>query len=52
MITTAFINIWNKRVGAIAWDVDTELASFEFEPSLFANKCEAANGMILQYKKM
>lgn len=37
MITTAFINIWNKRVGAIAWDVDTELASFEFEPSFLAN---------------
>jgi len=38
MITTAFINIWNKRVGAIAWDVDTELASFEFEPSFLTNK--------------
>lgn len=20
MVTTAYINIWNKRVGAIAWD--------------------------------
>ena len=38
MITTAFINIWNKRVGAIAWDVDTELASFEFESSFLTNK--------------
>jgi serine/threonine-protein kinase HipA len=38
MITTAFINIWNKRVGAIAWDADTELASFEFEPSFLTNK--------------
>lgn len=38
MITTAFINIWNKRVGAIAWDVDTELASFEFESSFLANE--------------
>lgn len=38
MITTAFINIWNKRVGAIVWDVDTELASFEFEPSFLTNK--------------
>ena len=37
MITTAFINIWNKRVGAIAWDVDTELASFEFEPAFLTN---------------
>jgi serine/threonine-protein kinase HipA len=38
MITTAFINIWNKRVGAIAWDMDTELASFEFETSFLTNK--------------
>ncbi len=38
MITTAFINIWNKRVGAIAWDVDTELASFEFKSSFLTNK--------------
>ena len=38
MITTAVINIWNKRVGAIAWDVDTELAYFEFESSFLANK--------------
>jgi serine/threonine-protein kinase HipA len=37
MITTAFINIWNKRVGAIAWDEATELASFEFEPSFLGN---------------
>jgi serine/threonine-protein kinase HipA len=42
MITTAFINIWNKRVGAIAWDVDTELVSFEFEPSFLANKWDLA----------
>lgn len=33
MITTAFINIWNQRVGAIAWDSDTGLGSFEYEPS-------------------
>ncbi len=37
MITTAFIKIWNKRVGAIAWDVDTELASFEFESAFLTN---------------
>lgn len=38
MITTAYINIWNKRVGAIAWDVDKGLASFEYEPSFLENK--------------
>lgn len=37
MITTAYINIWNKRVGAIAWDANNGLASFEFEPSFLAN---------------
>lgn len=37
MITTAFIHIWNKRVGAIAWDEATQLASFEFEPSFLIN---------------
>lgn len=42
MIATAFINIWNKRVGAIAWDEDTELASFEFEPSFLTNTWDLA----------
>ncbi len=33
MITTAFIHIWGKRAGAVAWDNDTQLGAFEFEPS-------------------
>ena len=37
MVTTAYINIWNKRVGAIAWDANTGLASFEYEPSFLTN---------------
>ena len=37
MITTAFINIWKKRVGAIAWDSENRLAQFEFEPSFLKN---------------
>ena len=40
MITTAFINIWNKRVGAIAWDVENRVAQFEFEPSFLAHKLD------------
>lgn len=32
MITTAFINIWNQRVGAVAWDIGTRTGNFEFEP--------------------
>lgn len=33
MVTTAYINIWGKRVGAVAWNPDNNLGSFEFEPS-------------------
>jgi serine/threonine-protein kinase HipA len=31
MITTAFVKIWGELVGAVAWNSDTELASFEFD---------------------
>ena len=37
MITTAFINIWNQRVGAIAWDSDTGVGSFEYDRTFFKN---------------
>ena len=37
MITTAFINLWDKRVGAIAWNPNTEIASFEYDPSFHTN---------------
>jgi len=33
MITTAYINIWNKRVGAVAWSAETGLGTFEFDPA-------------------
>ncbi|MDM1543644.1 type II toxin-antitoxin system HipA family toxin [Empedobacter sp. 189-2] len=32
MVTTAFVNIYGKRVGAVAWDPNRELASFEYDP--------------------
>lgn len=31
-LTTAFIKIWGQTVGAVAWDEDKGVASFEFEP--------------------
>lgn len=31
MITTAFVHIWGKTMGAVAWDRENELASFEYE---------------------
>jgi serine/threonine-protein kinase HipA len=42
MITTAYVNIWNKRVGAIAWDIDRRLGFFEFAPAFFSNKWDIA----------
>jgi len=32
MIATAFIKIWDKNAGAVAWDDSTGLASFEYDP--------------------
>lgn len=32
MVTTAFINIYGKRVGAVAWDSRRNIASFEYDP--------------------
>ena len=42
MITTAYINLWGKRVGAIAWDIDRRLGFFEFAPSFLSNKWDVA----------
>jgi serine/threonine-protein kinase HipA len=33
MINSAFINLWGERVGAIAWNADTGIADFEYEPA-------------------
>lgn len=42
MINNAFINIWGKRVGAIAWDPDTKFATFEYAPSFISQNIELA----------
>ena len=31
MITTAFVKIWNETVGAVAWNTETGVASFEYD---------------------
>ncbi|HEX7846689.1 MAG TPA: hypothetical protein VF476_12885 [Chitinophagaceae bacterium] len=46
MITTAFVNIWNKRVGAIAWDTATGVGSFEFEPSFLAQGLDLSPNVV------
>ena len=42
MITTAYINLWEKRVGAVAWDSTTQTASFEYDPKFIATNWEVA----------
>lgn len=42
VVTTAFINVWNKRVGAIAWNSETGLGSFEYDPSFLKNNWDLA----------
>ena len=32
MITTAFVKLWGNRVGAVAWNPASGLASFEYDP--------------------
>lgn len=35
MINNAFVNIWNMRVGAVAWNPDTGLGTFQYDKSFF-----------------
>ena len=40
MIQTAFVHIWNKRVGAVAWSEQDGTASFEYDPDFAATGWE------------
>jgi len=40
MTTTAFINIWQKQAGAVAWDSESGLGAFEFDPGFLKNELE------------
>jgi len=42
MISTAYINLWNERVGAVAWDSETGLSSFEYEPAFLRRNLNIA----------
>ncbi len=35
---TAYVNIWDKCAGAVAWDAATATAAFEFDPSFIINE--------------
>lgn len=39
-VTTAFIKIWDQTVGAVSWDENRGLASFEYDPGFIANEWE------------
>ena len=42
MITTAFVKIWGETVGAIAWNAETAVASFEYDSKFIAAKIDLA----------
>jgi len=42
MITTAFVKIWGETVGAVAWNLETRMASFEYDPKFIATKTDLA----------
>lgn len=42
MVTTAFVKVWGKVVGAVAWDENEGLARFEYDPDFFRSGWELA----------
>lgn len=42
MITTAFVKIWEETVGAVAWNAETGVASFEYDPKFISTKSDLA----------
>ena len=42
MIENAYINIWDKLVGAIHWNQDSGIADFEFDPGFIQHKLDVA----------
>ena len=42
MIENAYINIWDKRVGAIHWNQNSDIADFEFDPSFLQQQLDVA----------
>ncbi len=42
MITTAFVKIWGETAGAVAWNEQTGVASFEFDSKFINSKLDLA----------
>lgn len=41
-VKTAFVKIWGQTIGAVAWDEDQGLASFEYEPKFKSSNIDLA----------
>ena len=41
-VKTAFVKIWGQTVGAVAWDEEQGIASFEYEPKFKSNNIDLA----------
>lgn len=61
MISSAFIHLWGERVGAIAWNADSRIADFEYEPAFIRSgpdiaplkmPVSAANGRIFSFPEL
>jgi serine/threonine-protein kinase HipA len=42
MITTAFVKLWNETIGPVAWNPETGIVSFEYEPKFLSKKWDIA----------
>jgi serine/threonine-protein kinase HipA len=42
MVTTAFVKIWGETIGAVAWNTETGLASFEYDSKFINTKSDLA----------
>ena len=42
MVTTAFVKIWGETIGAVAWNAQTGLASFEYDPKFINSNKDLA----------
>ncbi len=42
MITNAFIKIWDETVGAVSWNLETGIGSFEYEPKFISKNWDLA----------
>jgi len=41
-VETAMISLWSHSVGAVAWDAEREVATFEFEPEFLKTTWDLA----------